>query len=113
VDGTQVPAGTLFQDSISSYQFSLQSSITLDESGEGSGIAKCITAGAITVSPGNITVIVAGAPLGLETVNNPAAQISIGSQTESDEQYRNRRRQTLALQGNSLSEAIMSAVRGL
>lgn len=113
VEGTQIPAGTLFQDSISGYQFALQSSITLDESGEGNGIAKCTTAGAITVSPGNITVIVAGAPLGLETVNNPAAQIYIGSQREPDEQYRNRRRQTLALQGSSLSEAIVSAVRGL
>ena len=50
--------------------------------------------------------------LGWETVRNPTAAI-LGRATESDEASRRRRRQTLGLQGRSVSEAVSSNVNNV
>jgi hypothetical protein len=110
VPGTVIPQGSLAEDSVTGYQFALNANVTLNGSGQGSGIFKCTTAGAITVAAGDLTSIVVGGVLGWETVDNPAAQIQVGAATESDDQFRNRRRAMLAMQATSISEAITSGL---
>lgn len=64
--------------------------------------------GAIAALPNTLTQIV-DAILGWETITNPDAA-TLGRDTQSDKSARLLRKNTLALQGQSLSEAITSAV---
>ena len=89
-------------------QFSPVEQIIIDSLGTGSGIFKALTAGAISVTPNSLTIIVSG-PIGWETVNNPS-QGTLGSVTQSDQEARFTRNVTLARQGHSTAEAIVSGL---
>ena len=64
--------------------------------------------GAVEAGAGQLTTIV-DSILGWETVTNPAAATP-GRNTENDEVSRNRRRQTIGLQGRSIAVAVTSNV---
>jgi hypothetical protein len=106
-----ISSGSLAQDNVNFNQFSLVTTVTLDGSGNGTGTFQAVNPGPITVAADTLTIIVAGAATGWETVNNPAQQITIGAQTQPDGPARNTRNATLALQSTALSEAILSALR--
>jgi uncharacterized phage protein gp47/JayE len=107
IAGTVIPAGSIAQDSLGNKAQSL-STITLDVDGNGISDFKSLAPGAIDIATNAFTQIVSDIP-GWETVINPYATI-LGSTTQSDESFRFYRRNTLALQGNSLSEAIISGL---
>lgn len=107
VPGTIVPAGSLASVGPEGAQFRLLSAVVLT-GGAGSGLFQSVDLGAITAPIGALNQIVTGV-LGWETVNNPSAA-EVGRDEESDIASRIRRRQTLALQGITLPEAIMSGL---
>ncbi|NIV10513.1 MAG: hypothetical protein GWN62_04215, partial [Aliifodinibius sp.] len=59
-----------------------------------------------------LNTVATGGPLGWETINNTVAA-TLGESEEPDEVSRQRRIDTLALQGISISEAVTSAVNDL
>lgn len=109
--GTTISAFSQAKESVTGNVFELVSTVTLDGSGQGSGVFRAVNSGPIMVPPGTLTQIVSGGVLGWETVNNPNEQSSVGTAEQSDEEYRNERNLTLASQGITLSEAIISGVR--
>lgn len=115
VPDTVIPQGSQAQDSVNDYIFQSLTQVTLDGSGLASVDFQCVTAGAIFVAANTLTTIVEGGVLGWETVNNPNASTTpnLGSETGDDEITRNKRRVELALQGISLSEAIISNLNAL
>lgn len=108
VSGTVVPAGALASVGAEGAQFRLLSAVVLT-GGSGVGIFQSVELGAIAAPVGALNQIVTGV-LGWETVSNPLAA-EMGRDEESDIASRIRRRQTLALQGITLPEAIMSGLR--
>jgi hypothetical protein len=108
VPGTIVPAGSLASVGVEGAQFALLSSVVLT-GGSGVGIFQSIVLGSVAAPIGALNQIVTGV-LGWETVSNPSAA-EVGRDEESDIASRIRRRQTLALQGVTLPEAIMSGLR--
>ena len=107
VAGTIVPAGARASLGASGAVFELTSAVVLD-AGIGLGVFQAVDAGAIPVSIGQLNTIVSSV-LGWETVSNPLAG-ETGVAGESDIASRIRRRQTLALQGVALPEAIVSGL---
>lgn len=108
VPGTVVPSNSQAQESVNGEIFSLVSDVTLDSFGNGTGTFQANDAGAISVGAGTLTIIVTGV-LGWETVNNTDPG-TLGASTQSDVGARYQRKATLALQGFSLAEAIISAL---
>lgn len=108
VPGTIVPAGALASVGPEGAQFELLSAVVLT-GGSGVGIFQSVDLGSIAAPVGALNQIVTGV-LGWETVNNSNAA-EVGRDEESDIASRIRRRQTLALQGITLPEAIMSGLR--
>lgn len=86
--------------------FELVSAVQLDASGNATGTFQALEPGPQAAPAGDLDTIVSGV-LGWETVSNPAAGVP-GVAGESDIAARRRRRQTLALQGTALPEAITS-----
>jgi len=72
-------------------------------------VFEAVDTGAITCGANTLTSIVSDI-LGWETINNPAVQDSVGSAEQSDAEARLFRRRTLALQGLSIAEAIVSGL---
>ena len=107
VPGAVIPAGITGQTSLGDI-FASQSSITLDSSGLASVNFSAVSPGPIGCPVGSLNTIVSGA-IGLETITNPSDAV-LGSTTESDDNAKIRRKVSLALQGTSLTEAILSAV---
>lgn len=107
VPGTIVPAGSIASVGSEGAQFVLLSSVVLT-GGTGVGIFQSVELGAIAAPIGTLSQIVTGV-LGWETVNNPLAA-EVGRDEESDIASRIRRRLTLAVQGITLPEAIMSGL---
>lgn len=107
VAGTVIPAGSLAATAAGD-QFETVSEITLDSSGNGTVDFQATTNGAVACGVGDLTTIVSNV-LGWETVNNTTAGV-VGATTQSDQEARALRRNTLAFQGVSLAEAITSAV---
>lgn len=109
---TGVPGVTIPTSSIAALitgeQFSPVNSITLDAFGNGSGIFQALVSGPIITPVDTLTVIVSG-PSGWETIINPSSG-TVGSETQSDQQARYIRNVTLARQGTSLSESIISGL---
>ncbi len=110
VPGTLIPAGSIALSGED--QFESISDVTLDGSGNGSVNFQAVESGAIAAGIGDLNSLAPGAPLGWETVNNTVAA-TLGTDEEPDEVSRQRRLNTLALQGISTSEAITSAVSDL
>lgn len=107
---TFIPSGSLAL--VGEDQFESVSDVTLDGSGNGSVNFQAVETGPIPCGIGDLNSIVTGAPLGWETVNNTVAA-TLGQSEEPDEVSRQRRIDTLALQGISISKAITSAISDL
>lgn len=107
VPGTIVPAGSRASVGPDGPQFVLLSSVVL-AAGTGEGVFQSVDLGPIAATTGALSQIVTGV-LGWETVSNPNAA-EVGRDEESDIASRIRRRQTLALQGITLPEAIISGL---
>lgn len=86
------------------YQFSPETAITIGAAGTASGTFIALTTGPIGVPIGALNKISVGVP-GWETVNNTVVGI-LGTNTQSDLEARRLRQNTLAIQGQSLAEAI-------
>ena len=110
VPGTLIPAGSIAL--VGEDQFESIADLTLDGSGNGSVNFQSVEKGPIAAGIGDLNSIAPGAPLGWETVNNTVAA-TLGQSEESDEVSRQRRIDTLALQGISISEAVKSAISDL
>lgn len=110
-----VPQGSVAKTSVGDL-FNLSGDVTLDTSGNGLGTFIAQQPGAIVCGFGGsgINFIVSDV-LGWETVSTDTgvATINVGTTEFSDEQFRTLRRNTLALQGVSIIEAIVSAVNVL
>lgn len=104
--GTLIPAGSEAVVADSGERFATVADITLDGAGVATGDMRSVNLGRIACPIGALDTI-ATTVLGWETVNNPVAAI-VGTEEESDFASRQRRRNTLALQGISLSEAVTS-----
>lgn len=104
---TTVPAGSL-AETTGGDQFSLVVTTQLDVTGNAEAQFQSVEAGAIPAPINSLTQIITGV-LGWETIDNSAGA-TVGRLEESDEAARRRRRQTLALQGQTMPEAISSAV---
>lgn len=112
VAGTIIPQGALVRDSVDASEFALTSQVTLAIDGTGVGTFQAVIAGPLTVAINTLTQKVS-AVLGWETCTNPAVQTIIGATTQSDASARLFRRNTLALQGIALPEAIISGLNAV
>lgn len=104
--GTLIPAGSEAVVQATNERFRTLVDITLDVSGAATGDMESVNLGRIACPVGALDTI-ATTVLGWETVTNPVAAI-LGTDEESDFASRQRRRNTLALQGISTSEAVTS-----
>lgn len=111
VAGTFIPAGSFATVSTTNVLFQTQTGVNLDITGNATVTFESVDTGAYPVAIGGLDAV-ASSVLGWETVINPAIAI-LGRGAESDVSARRRRRQTLALQGASVPEAIQSAVYDL
>lgn len=111
IAGTFIPAGSFATATNSNVLFRTQFGVTLDVTGNATVTFESVDTGAFPVAIGGLDAV-ASSVLGWETVVNPSAAI-LGRPAESDVSARRRRRQTLAIQGASVPEAIQSAVYNL
>lgn len=107
VPGTIIPAGAQASIGSDGAVFTLLSGVVLT-GGSATGTFQSVDLGAVVAPIGALNQIVTGV-LGWETVTNPNAAV-VGQNEESDIAARIRRRQTLALQGVALPEAIVSGL---
>lgn len=105
VASTVIPEGTRAQ-TLAGDVFETTGEVTIGGGGTVSADFQSVEYGPVPCDTGDLTQIVDGI-LGWETVNNPAAGM-LGTGTQSDQSLRALRKVTLALQGVSLSEAIVS-----
>ena len=103
---TLIPAGSIAVVSGSGAQFANTSAVLIGPDGTVSTDFQALETGPINVTIGGLDSIASGV-LGWETVTNPAVAIP-GKLVEGDIPSRLRRRQTLALQTISSTEAIIS-----
>jgi uncharacterized phage protein gp47/JayE len=108
VAGTIIPAGSQAKETVGQQVFQTVSMITIPIGGSIDVTFQAVNAGPIAVSPGTLTQIVS-VVLGWETVTNSAAG-TLGTETQSDDALRLYRRNTLAIQGEGLAEAILSGL---
>ena len=108
VPGAIVPAGARASVGIGGDEFELISTVVIGQTGSVNGFFQSVEFGPIAAPVGALDSIVTPV-LGWETVSNSAAAL-LGTATQSDVSARRARRNTLALQGVSLPEAITSAV---
>jgi uncharacterized phage protein gp47/JayE len=106
--GTIIPSGSLAK-TITGQEFETISPVTINGFGLASVDFQSVLTGPIAANANTLTQIVSGV-LGWETVTNPNSAV-LGQDTESDGESRQRRRETLALQGRSTSEAIYGNIR--
>ena len=106
VPGSLIPAGAMAANIVTGARFMLAAAVALDIAGNAIGDFVSVEDGEIACDVGDLTQIVTGV-IGWETITNPSAGI-LGTVLESDTQSRVRRKQTLALQGTSINEAITS-----
>lgn len=111
IPGVVIPSGS--RRAANGNLFELLSTVVLDNAGRGVGIFQALEPGAIACPAHALTTPVVGyTPPGWETSDNPQAGL-IGSEAQSDFSARKERRQTLALQGRSVAEAVFSNVKAL
>lgn len=110
VPSSIIPAGAVAQlATLPNEKFTLDFSVVLDGTGTGIGSFTAVNSGSIICNANELTQIVTAA-IGWESVNNPNAATYTGTETQSDEQARVVRRNTLAIQGVTPSEAIISGL---
>lgn len=112
VPGVRIPSGVRRKTSIGD-MFQLLNSVILDNNGVGYGQFQAMEAGPVPCPVGSLTVPVEGyTSVGWETSFNEE-EGSIGTKRQSDLSAKQERKQTLALNGRSLSEAVYSRVRAV
>lgn len=110
--GVRIPSGARRKTTAGDV-FQLVSSVILDANGTGYGQFQALEAGPIPCPVHSLTVPVQGyTAIGWETSTNDEAGI-IGTNKQSDLSAKQERKQTLALNGRSLSEAVYSRVRAV
>lgn len=110
VPGTIIPAGVLLAvGSADGALFASVGTVQLNGSGLATVDFQAVDAGPVAAPAGDLEFIVSGV-LGWETATNPTPAV-LGVARESDIAGRRRRRDTLALQSVSMSEATLAAVR--
>lgn len=93
--------------------FELIDTAVIGSNGSITATFQALESGAIPAAAGTLTVPVEGyTAVGWETSNNPQAGLQ-GLPSQSDIQARRERKETLALQGRSIAEAVFSNVRAL
>lgn len=107
---TVIPAGVRVRSNAGDL-FRTAGAVQLDAFGSALATLLSVEAGPVPAPAGSITSIV-DPVLGWETVTNPSDGIA-GTLQQSDESFRNLRRRTLARQGISTPEAIVSGVSAL
>lgn len=107
VAGTLVPMGSVAVTA-NGDRFESMGDVTLGAGGTALVSFEAVEFGPVPAPPGSLTSI-ESAVLGWETVTNPTAA-ALGQDAESDASARRRRRDTLALQGVALPEAIVSGL---
>jgi len=108
VPGTIIPAGSIASVASSQDQFRTTEMAVIGQSGSITMQMESAETGPIPAPIGSLSEV-ASSVLGWETVTNPSAAI-LGRSRESDVASRTRRRNTLALQGVAIPEAIISRV---
>lgn len=112
VPGIVIPSGARRATSAGDV-FQLLTTVILSAAGVAYGSFQALEEGAIDCPVHSLTVPVAGyTAIGWETSDNEEAG-TIGSNQQSDLSARQERKQTLAQQGRSLSEAVFSRVRAV
>lgn len=106
--GTIIPVGSRASVLVSGEEFETLAEVTLDGLGVATVDMQAVNTGAVACPAGALNTI-ATTVLGWETVSNPNNAI-LGAENESDIASRRRRRNTLALQGISLSESVTSRI---
>lgn len=104
---TLIPAGSRARTANGDL-FESVGAVQFDSLGQGSVSFQAVEVGPVAAAANSLTLIV-DAVLGWETVNNPNAGVT-GKAQQSDESLRNYRRQTLARQAMSVSEAVTGDV---
>lgn len=107
VPGTLIPAGSLAKTGAGD-RFTSAADVTLGAGGTAAVDFIAEAFGPVPATTGALNSI-ESAVLGWETVSNPTGAV-LGQNRETDAESRRRRRDTLALQGVALSEAITSAL---
>lgn len=103
--GTQVPAGTRFESSVTGYRFTLDQTWTLDSSGTATVDITCTTVGEIEADANTITTIV-DTVVGLVSVNNPTPATP-GTAAESDGSLRVKRATAVGRPGNNQIDSML------
>lgn len=111
VPGTNIPAGSQAIVSGTGEVFITNNPLVIGTGGTVTGSMTAVNAGAIQVPIAGLDTV-ASAVLGWETVTNPASAVP-GAPEQSDVAARALRRQTLALQTVSTTEAIVSRVMAI
>lgn len=106
---TLLPAGSRARVGVDGPEFVSVSGVEIPALGSAVVDFQAVESGATVVGVGELDTIVDGGALGWETVNNTLAG-ETGQAEQSDLSFRTLRRNTLALQGVSLAEAITSAL---
>lgn len=109
--GTLIPVGSVAEVSATQQRFTTTQPVIIGVGGSATVDMEAEDFGPIQVPVGGLDSV-ASSVLGWETVTNPNAAIP-GSLAESDASARRRRRQTLAIQGLSIPEAITSELYSL
>lgn len=108
VAGTIIPEGSQAKETVNGEVFASVSSVTLSVGGTATVNFQAVDPGAVAAGSATLTTIVSNI-LGWETVTNPT-DATLGTDTQDDEAARGYRKQTLAFQGSSLAEAILSGL---
>lgn len=110
--GVTIPSGSR-RATTEGNLFELLSTVTLDSLGVGVGIFQAIDPGPVACLAHTLTVPVQGyTAIGWESSDNPSSGF-LGTDEQSDLSAKQERRETLALQGRSLPEAVFSRVRAI
>ena len=109
VPNTPVPAGSQAGNSVNGSTWQLETAVNLGPTGSITATFQAVESGEITCDVGQLNQVVSGV-LGWETVNNTEVA-TIGESTQTDEETRNYRKETLAVNAFSYSEAIFTAIR--
>jgi len=111
--GAIIPSGSRRATTTGGDIFELIDTVMLGDTGTVTGTFQALEEGPISAPAGSLTVPVEGyTAVGWETSSNPQPGLQ-GLASQSDIQARRERKQTLALQGRSISEAVFSNVRAL
>ena len=110
VAGVSVPQGSRAR-TVDGDEFQSTAAAIIGAGGTVSATFESVEFGPIAASANQLNQIVTGI-IGWETITNPSAA-TLGVALESDSSSRQRRRETLALQGQSVAEAIISRVNNI